>query len=187
MKYWFTADLHLFHDNIRKYCNRPFDTLEEMNDSLIRHWNERVKEEDIVFHIGDFLFRNSPGGKKGEGEPVKSRDIEKLLNGKIIHCRGNHDRNNSTKTIVERMVIKYGHHRVNLVHNPAYVDTNYKVNFVGHVHSNWKIKRIRRGFGFTDAINVGVDVWNFMPVTFEEIFKRYNRWKKELKREFKST
>jgi calcineurin-like phosphoesterase family protein len=157
-----------------------------MNTALIRNWNERVKPEDLIFNVGDFCFKNSAGGKVGEGIPVKAREWEEKLNGKIIHIKGNHDRNNSTKTLIEKMGIKYGHKRINLVHNPEYVDLNYKINFVGHIHKNWKIKRIKRGFGFTDAINVGVDVWSYYPITFEEIMKRYNQWKKELKREFKS-
>jgi len=185
MRYWFTADLHLGHFNIIKYCNRPFKTLEEMNNILIKNWNFRVKEEDIIFHVGDFCFKNSPGGKKGEGVPIKAKEWESKLNGKIIHIKGNHDKNNSTKTIIERLTIRYGNKYINLIHNPSYVNIDTEINFVGHRHNNWEIKRIRKGNGFTDAINVGVDVWNFKPVTFEEIMKRYTKWKKELESGFK--
>ena len=91
MNYWWTADLHLGHANIIKYCNRPFKNLEHMNKVLIRNWNERVKKEDIIFHVGDFCFRNSPGGKLGEGGGIPATEWEKKLNGKIIHIKGNHD------------------------------------------------------------------------------------------------
>ena len=65
-KYWFTADLHLGHFNIIKYTGRPFKSLKEMNETLIRNWNARVKPEDTVFNVGDFCFKNTKGGKKGE-------------------------------------------------------------------------------------------------------------------------
>lgn len=181
MKYWFSADLHLGHANIIKYCGRPFKSLKEMNETLIKNWNERVKPEDIIFFVGDFCFRNSPGGKKGEGTITKAKEYENKLNGKFIYIKGNHDRNNSCKTIIERLVIKYGGKRVNLVHDPEHADINYEINFCGHVHQHWKFRRIRKGYGFTDIINVGVDVNNFQPKTFEELMKEYNKWKKTLK------
>ena len=205
MKYWFTSDLHLGHANIMKYCGRTLfmtkkdkeiynnlaidkqskwkisqQSLDNMNRELIRRWNERVKPEDIVFHIGDFCFKNS-SSKKGEGIKIPASYWEQQLNGKIIHLKGNHDKNNSTKTIIERLVIGYGNRRINLVHKPEFADIDYKINFTGHVHNNWKIKRIRRGESFTDCINVGVDVWNFYPVTFEEIYRRYCKWLKRRK------
>ena len=67
MNIWFTSDLHLGHGNIIKYCNRPFKDIEHMNRALIDNWNSRVKLNDVVFHVGDFCFKNSPGGKSGEG------------------------------------------------------------------------------------------------------------------------
>ena len=98
------------------------------------------------------------------------------MNGKIIHIKGNHDKNNSTKTIIERLVIKYGGKRINLVHKPEHADINYEINFTGHVHEKWKFKRIRMGEAFTDCINVGVDVNKFMPVSFNEIIREYSKW-----------
>ena len=178
MKYLFSSDYHLGHANIIKYCNRPFKSLEQMNKTIIRNHNERVKKDDIVFHIGDFCFKNS-SSKKGEGIRTTAQEWESKLNGKIIHIKGNHDKNNSTKTIIERMVIGYGGKRINLVHRPEHCDVDYNINFTGHVHQNWEIERIRHAFLFTDCINVGVDVWRFMPVTFEEINKRYAKWLKK--------
>ena len=179
MKYWYSSDYHLGHANIIKYCNRPFKSLEQMNKTIIRNHNERIKKEDILFHIGDFCFKNT--SNKGEGIRKTSAEWEFQLNGKIIHIMGNHDRNNSTKTIIQKLVIKYGNKRINLVHNPEHCDINYEINFTAHVHNNWEIQRIRKGFDFTDCINVGVDVWRFYPVTFEEINKRYFKWLKNEK------
>ena len=177
MNYWFTSDYHLGHQNIIKYCDRPFKSLLHMNRTIIKNHNERVKKDDIVFHIGDFCFRNTLGGKVGEGVITKSKEWEEQLNGQIIHIQGNHDRNNSTKTIIQKLVIKYGGKKINLVHNPAHSDINYSLNFCGHVHQLWKFKRAEYADKITDIINVGIDVWKFRPVKFEEIMKEYYRWR----------
>ena len=182
MNYWFTSDYHLGHKNIIKYCSRPFKSLEQMNNTIIKNHNERVKPEDVVFMIGDFCFKNSPNAiASGEGDIFKAIDYEKRLNGKIIFVKGNHDKNNSTKTIIESLVIRYGNKWIKLVHSPdtQYIDTRYDLIFCGHVHNNWKFKRIRQGYSFVDVINIGVDVNNFYPQSFNEIIKEYTRWRKK--------
>lgn len=182
MKYFFAGDWHLGHANIIKYCNRPFSSVEEMNETIIRNHNERVKPEDWVYFLGDFCFRNSKGGKEGEGELTKAQAYLKRVNGRFIFICGNHDKNNSLKTILQKAVIKYGNYFVHLVHNPELADCDYPINFTAHVHHHWKFKQIKDGYAFsriTDCINVGVDVWDFKPVTFEEIMKEYNKWKKD--------
>lgn len=179
MRRFLTADTHYNHFNIIKYCNRPFVTLEEMNEVLIRNHNSRVKPEDEIYFIGDFAFKNSIGGKIGEGLPIKAEDILKRLNGRFIFVRGNHDRNNSLNVITESLIIRYGNYKYNLVHNPEYADIHYPINFCGHVHQSWKFKRIKKEGGFTDIINVGVDVNNFMPKTIEELLGNYHKWLKQ--------
>ena len=52
----FTSDTHFGHNNIIKFCKRPWKTTEEMNEALIERWNSVVKPDDIVFHLGDFAF-----------------------------------------------------------------------------------------------------------------------------------
>ena len=206
MNYWWIADCHFNHANILKYCGRTQfmikkdletynylltagvdkqrhfrisdESLDNMNKAIVKNWNSRVKEDDTVFHVGDFCFKNSKNGKQGEGLPIKPIDIEKQLNGKIIHVKGNHDKNNSTKTIIHNIKISYGNKLINMVHNPEHCDFNVDINFTGHIHQNWEIKRFRQDYKFTDCINVGVDVWNFMPVTFGEIISRYSKWVK---------
>jgi len=181
MNYWFTSDYHLGHANIIKYCNRPFKNLEHMNTEIIRRHNERIKPEDTVFFLGDFCFKNTPNSvKRGEGDIVKTIEYEKRLNGKLIFIKGNHDRNNSCKTIIESLVIRFSNKWIKLIHNPdsQYIDTKYDLIFAGHVHNHWKFKRIKMGYSFIDIINVGVDVNNFYPQTFEELYKDYNCWLK---------
>jgi len=183
MKYWFTADYHLGHANIIKYCNRPFRNINEMNRAIIRNHNERVKPEDIVFHLGDFCFKNS-SEQRGEGQRIPAKEWERKLNGKIIHIKGNHDKNNSTKTIIQNMVIHYSNMDIFCVHNPIDYNPKYKINFTAHVHNNWEIKE-EGDIIYTseteciilesNLINVGVDVNKFMPRTFEELIKKLKR------------
>lgn len=184
IRYWFTSDTHLGHSNIIKYCNRPFKDVYEMNEVLITNWNNRVREEDTIFVAGDFCFKNSAGGKDGEGMTHKASYYTSKLNGNKIFIKGNHDRNNSLKTIIERLVIKYGPHYVNITHIPDNYDENFAINFVGHVHEKWKFRRIQSGYydNPVDLINIGVDVWDFQPISFEEIYNAYRRWVKDAKR-----
>ena len=56
MTLWFTSDTHYGHTNIIKYCNRPFQSIEEMNQALADNWNDRVEADDKVWHLGDFAM-----------------------------------------------------------------------------------------------------------------------------------
>ena len=58
-KVFFTSDTHFNHANIIKFCERPFGSIEEMNEALIANWNRVVGKDDIVFHLGDFCFGGS--------------------------------------------------------------------------------------------------------------------------------
>lgn len=78
---FFTADTHFGHKNIIQFCNRPYKTIEEMDEDLIRRWNLKVPKHGTVFHIGDFAFAN-----KG-----RVAEILNELNGEIILIKGNHD------------------------------------------------------------------------------------------------
>lgn len=78
---WVTSDTHFWHKNVISYDNRPFADVVEMNDELIRRWNEVVPTNGFVIVVGDFIFAGS--GKMDE--------ILKKLNGIKILIRGNHD------------------------------------------------------------------------------------------------
>ena len=80
-KVWFTSDLHFWHKNICKYCNRPYETIEEMNEAIIANWNSVIKEDDVVFVLGDLGFCGIE----------KLRHLMSQLKGKIFLIQGNHD------------------------------------------------------------------------------------------------
>jgi calcineurin-like phosphoesterase family protein len=79
---FYTADLHLGHTKINELAGRPFDSVEEMNHTLIANWNDRVAEHDIVWVLGDLAL----------GPIDESLELARQLNGhKMLIC-GNHDR-----------------------------------------------------------------------------------------------
>ena len=54
---WFTSDLHLGHRSVIGMCERPFETVEDMNESIIKNFNSCVKKNDIVYILGDIAHR----------------------------------------------------------------------------------------------------------------------------------
>ena len=83
-KIYITSDQHFFHDNIIKYCSRPFETHKDMNQIIIDNYNEIITPEDTVIHLGDLsanVRKHIPAFK----------DILNSLNGNKILLRGNHD------------------------------------------------------------------------------------------------
>lgn len=77
-----TSDLHMFHNNIIKYSNRPFANATEMNTTLVDNWNSVVSEGDIVFNLGDFSF----------AKDEKTVEVLSQLQGTQYFIYGNHDR-----------------------------------------------------------------------------------------------
>lgn len=76
---FFTADTHFGHGGILRECNRPFSSIEEMDDTLVQNWNKQVGAFDHVWHLGDFAWRDHLGYRK-------------RLNGVVHLVEGNHDK-----------------------------------------------------------------------------------------------
>lgn len=170
---WFTSDTHFWHENILRYCNRPFKTISEMNEELIRRWNETVPGEGVVFHLGDFAF----GGSK------EWNDVISRLNGKIYLILGNHDMKQIKQGFMQRfehvtqqMTIRVGGQSIILNHNPflAYGGAYRNVwQLFGHVHSGPLSDRgkdlARLQVLFPRQYDVGVDNNDFRPVSFLQV------------------
>ncbi|OUN81344.1 hypothetical protein B5G06_10770 [Flavonifractor sp. An52] len=52
---FFTSDLHLGHENCIRLCNRPFSSIEEMDETLIENWNRKITGKDTVYILGDLI------------------------------------------------------------------------------------------------------------------------------------
>ena len=95
-KVWFTSDLHFWHKNICKYCDRPYESIEEMNQGIVDNWNSVVKEDDTVFVLGDLGFCGIE----------KLRPLMSQLKGKIFLIQGNHDSDKVVNKLYEEGIIK---------------------------------------------------------------------------------
>tara|TARA_R110000782_G_scaffold15939_2_gene46093 strand:- start:3999 stop:4637 length:639 start_codon:yes stop_codon:yes gene_type:complete len=82
---YFTSDFHLFHKNVLKFDNRPFENVEEMHGEIEKKWNETVTNDDIVIYLGDLSF-----ARREETKFVD--EMLYRLNGKIHFVMGNHDK-----------------------------------------------------------------------------------------------
>lgn len=134
MKVFLISDTHFNHANIIKYCNRPFASVEEMNEILIKNWNETVSKNDVIIHLGDVAL-----GSKDLLEMIIPR-----LNGKKILIKGNHDTYSDDfyKKIgfdtVSKFPILYDGFYL-LSHEPLILsETTPYFNYYGHVHNDEK-------------------------------------------------
>lgn len=152
--WFFTADEHYGHKNIIAYCKRPFKTVEEMNEILIDNHNAVVGRKDITVHAGDFCF------------PRREQYV-RYLNGNHIFIRGNHDHKGDKfygeiyeKTIEHQKIVvcHYAMRTWNGSHRGAW-------NLHGHTHGTLE--------GDGKQWDVGVDVNNFTPVSFEQLKERF--------------
>lgn len=79
---WFTSDLHFGHRNVIAYCDRPYNSVTEMNEKLIEQWNSQVSPEDEVYFLGDFGINK---------KKCTELELVQKLNGKKYIILGNHD------------------------------------------------------------------------------------------------
>ena len=82
---FFTSDFHLFHNNVLKFDNRPFDDVHEMHNVIEENWNDIVQENDVVIYLGDLSFARRED--KGIVDSMLGR-----LKGEIHFVMGNHDK-----------------------------------------------------------------------------------------------
>lgn len=174
-KVFFTSDTHFNHENIIKFCHRPFQNAEEMNEALIQKWNETVPEDGIVYHLGDFAW--------GQYEAWKG--IVDRLHGRIILVKGNHDFKNGKNTeslfedtCLQRNLVIEGR-QVILNHYPflCYGGTyrsskNVVYQLFGHVHTSDDMNgfdKNRLSQLFPSQYDVGVDNNDFKPISWHEV------------------
>lgn len=168
---FFTADTHFWHTNVIRYSDRPWKTVEEMNEGLIKLWNTRVGKSDRVFVLGDFSFGNRP----------KIKEIVPQLNGTKILVRGNHDGYRSPFYVeagfqsVSPLPVFY-EGKYLLSHQPIVPLPEGIINIHGHLHN-----AVNPKFYAPRHICVSVEMTDYRPIGLKKILammeKREEYWK----------
>lgn len=151
---WFTGDSHFRHTRILELCGRPFSSIGEMDETIIQRWNARVKPNDTVYHLGDFAWKNV------------SQQYLARLNGQIHLIRGNHDKTvkDGFSSISDMLTIDVGGMNLVLCHYPIEEWNGFwrgAKHLHGHCHGRMRQQKGR--------LDVGVDSWDFAPVSLDEI------------------
>ena len=181
MRKFFTSDLHLQSPEgagIVEWAQRPFKSATKHDAAMIRGIRERVKPDDLLIHVGDFM--NYGKNREFEGGRKKPEEFIKEIDRQIIFLEGNHDPNNRVQTIGRTLTTSIGPYVVSVSHYPrehkdfemvtvpAYKDSQgraWKIHLCGHVHGAWRYKF---GYGYL-CVNVGVDAWKYRPVSEAEL------------------
>jgi calcineurin-like phosphoesterase family protein len=163
-----TSDTHFGHVNICKFTNydgspvRPWDSVEEMDEEMVKRWNETVGPKDKVYHLGDVVINR------------KALATLDRLNGDKVLIKGNHD------IFPLKDYVKYfrdirAYHVMNgmiLSHIPVHKESiaRFGTNIHGHTHGN----RVLDAAGNIDSdyFCVCVEQTNFRPISFEDVMKR---------------
>jgi calcineurin-like phosphoesterase family protein len=163
---WFTADTHFGHGAARGRFRRPFRTTSEMDETLIVRWNECVRADDVVWHLGDFAYRMT-------GDAMRA--VLQRLNGTKHLVTGNNDGAETTAlpgwaSVQAYVELELEGVRLVLCHYPFRTwNGMYKGALNLHGHSHGQLA------GLTRQVDVGVDVWDYRPVTLAAIRTRRSR------------
>ncbi len=153
-----TADLHLGHENIIKYCHRPFKNARAMDKQLIRNWNDDVNPEDRVYIVGDFIYKASRNWRDYAGE----------LNGTKFFIIGNHDDLAGSAARSQRELYLWGM-KFLLMHSPYDIPLHYP-NWVIHGHTHNHSTEIFPFISYENkTVNVSVELTNYRPVNMAVI------------------
>lgn len=179
---YFTSDLHLGHNSVIALCHRPFSSTEEMDETLIANWNAKVKGNDKVYIVGDLIW----DGKRAE-------EYLSRLRGKKVLIVGNHDGGMLSRIDVGKYFVsvsKYAEEsiesrNITLCHYPllewknSRIEGSVRMGFdvFGHVHNNVHRADYMPVLCRPTALNAGVDVNGFAPVTFGEMMKNNSVFK----------
>jgi calcineurin-like phosphoesterase family protein len=169
------SDTHFGHAGVCRFTRddgvtklRPWDNPEEMDEAMVKMWNETVKPTDKVYHLGDVVINR------------KAMNIMRRLNGDKVLIRGNHDifRDDEYRQHFRELRAYHVMNGMILSHIPLHPDSlgRFGVNIHGHTHSN---RVMMTGFGGKklDMIDpryhcVCVEQTDFRPILFEDVLKR---------------
>lgn len=180
---YFIADLHLGHKNVLSFDNRPFKTIEEHDNTIVKNWNNTVGIDDDVYILGDVSWHRS----------TKTIEIMRSLNGNKHLIKGNHDgKILKNRELRKEFVEIVDYKELSLPDGKGIVLCHYPIpcfknhyygwhHLYGHVHNSYEhnlMKRVRYEMEelYTtpcEMYNVGVMIpqMEYTPKTLEEILK----------------
>lgn len=204
-KIWLTSDTHYSHKNTLRYCGRPFWTIDACDEAMIKRWNAVVKPEDTVYHLGDVAMHTVPmkrllprlnGNKilivgnhdlmysyflKSRGQKFVDKMTKDYLDAGFAEINTNEvlclalPANSQNKLNESGGCVRLSHFPTKNISDEFYNDRHSAsrpeddgiLNICGHVHQHW----LKRG----NNINVGVDVWDFTPVSLDTIIELWHK------------
>ena len=169
------SDTHFGHAGVCRFTRndgvtklRPWDNADEMDEEMVRRWNDRVRPNDKVYHLGDVVMSR------------KSLSIMDRLNGDKVLIRGNHDIFKDEDYAPYFRSLR-GYHVMNgmiLSHIPVHPESlgRFGVNIHGHTHAN-RVMRDLAVCGRDNVIDVRyhcvcVEQTDFAPILFEDVIER---------------
>lgn len=166
------SDTHFGHAGVCRFMRddgvtklRPWDNPEEMDEEMVKRWNETVKPTDKVYHLGDVV--------------INRRALKTLarLNGDKVLIRGNHDifRDDEYRMYFRELRAYHVMNGMILSHIPIHTESlgRFGVNIHGHLHAN-RVKMTDYGREIVDPRYhcVCVEQTDFRPILFEDVLKR---------------
>lgn len=165
MPTYVTADTHFGHAGIlspRMHRPRAFPSVEAMNETLVAHWNNRVRPDDTVWHLGDFAYGASA---------AMCREVFGRLNGRKHLVLGNHDHARTTslgwasqqqmaEPVIEGQRVILCHYALRTWHGMH----RGAIHLHGHSHGSLP--------GTARSCDVGIDDWGYRVVSMTEVLER---------------
>jgi calcineurin-like phosphoesterase family protein len=168
MTVFFTADTHFGHAGARALYRRPFASVAEMDAAMMARWNATVRPEDEVWHLGDFALNMKPDAMRG---------LLERLHGRKHLITGNNDGPAALALPGWESVQPYREMELEgtglvLCHYAFRTWRNMGKGWWNmHGHSHGRLKPLPR------QADLGVDAWDFRPVTLVEVLAARRRGK----------
>jgi len=182
MNCWFSADIHIDHTNCLHLANRPFSSIQDMENTIVDNFNKKIKPDDVLYLLGDVCL-----GKKTSW----IRFLDKLVCRNVILLIGNHDKWSCIPKDKILMVAEFVrlriHGRILILSHYPYRCSWFRA-FWKRLHPAVVSKKRPKDTGLwllhghdhrktalcdyhPRQINVGVDAHNFFPVSINDIIR----------------
>jgi calcineurin-like phosphoesterase family protein len=175
------SDSHYNHWKINRYTNRKFKSLDEMNNTMLKRWNNIVRKKDIIIDLGDCVFT--------KGSSKKIKEFYNKLNGRHILVKGNHDRKSYSyyladcvDFVCERFSWYFNGKKILFIHNPHKVKygdlKRHDYIISGHTHNKGETFIRKRNCTF---INVSCERLKYKPIKLVSALNQANKGYKNFK------